>query len=130
MPHRIHYRRDEHPHVRTLRRLLGAGAGAGIRAGVLFLVLQVLTADAVREPPILPLRMFASIVLGVAALRAPAATTALIGITVHFILAALYGATFGVVNFLVPARTRASYGREIALGIIAGGVLWLVNQRG
>ncbi|HEY3356511.1 MAG TPA: hypothetical protein VGQ83_24885, partial [Polyangia bacterium] len=62
--------------------------------------------------------------------RAPAATTALIGITVHFILAALYGAIFGAVNVLVPARTRASYGREIALGIIAGGVLWVVNLQG
>lgn len=111
-----------------IRRSAANGAGCGLLAGVVFGVMEILGAAVTGMPPLQPLRMFASVLLGEDALRAtPMGLAALIGIVVHLALSAAFGVIYGLVNGALSARLRTSFARESVLGLLYGLALWIVN---
>jgi len=110
--------------TRSARR----GLGLGILAGILFAIIEVLAAVLMGNPPLMPLRMFASILMGPAAMEAAAPGTVLLAsIPTHLVLSALYGLVYAAVNARLPAETRRSWARQAALGLGFGALLWLLN---
>lgn len=104
------------------------GAGFGLGAGIIFAMIEVAAAVMMGNPPLMPLRMFASVLLGQDALQAaPLGTAVLGGAVVHLGLSALYGLIFGLINAKLSAETQTSWGRQAGLGLLFGAMLWFVN---
>ncbi|MBI2896267.1 MAG: hypothetical protein HYY06_22105 [Deltaproteobacteria bacterium] len=111
-----------------IRRSASNGAGSGLIAGVIFGVMEIVGAAIMGMPPLQPLRMFASVLLGGDALReTPLGLAALIGIVVHLVLSAAFGVIYALLNRPLAAKVRTSFSRESALGLLYGLVLWVVN---
>ncbi len=110
------------------RRAVIGAAGAGIVAGIIFGLVEM-AATAARSSPIsMPLRMFASIIVGSQALQdMPLASMAVLGIVVHLVLSAIFGLIYGLAMRAFPPATRVSYGAQTILGAGYGLLLWLVN---
>jgi hypothetical protein len=112
----------------STRRGAKEGIGFGLIAGMIFAVMEVVGAAMMGQPPLMPIRMFASTVLGQAALMETATGTVLIvGLAAHFALSAIYGLIYGLINAKFSAPTETSYGRQAGLGLLFGAMLWLVN---
>jgi len=112
----------------SIKRGIKEGIGFGLIAGMIFGVMEVVGAAVMGNPPFMPVRMFASIVLGKQALmQTPAATALGIGIIVHFVLAAIFGVVYRAINATFSTRTETSYGRQTGLGLLFGAMLWIVN---
>ncbi len=112
----------------TMRRGLKQGLGIGLIAGMIFGVMEMVGAVIMGNPPLMPIRMFASTVLGHAALmETPAVTALLVGVFAHLALSAVFGVIYGVVNGAFSATTETRFGRQAAIGLLAGAMLWLVN---
>jgi hypothetical protein len=110
------------------RRGIKEGIGFGIIAGILFAIMEVVAAAGMGDPPLMPLRMFASIVLGSAALETVGMGTAfLVGSLVHLVLSGVYGLVYGVVNARLPTKTRTGWASQAGIGLAFGAVLWLFN---
>lgn len=106
-------------------RRLQAGVGAGLIAGIVFLVLEMFMVWAfMSESPWAPVRMMGAIVLGENVLPPPA--TFALGVTiaamiVHFVFSIVYGVIGGaIVN-------RFQYGAATLIGAIHGWVLYMIN---
>ncbi len=108
----------------SIKRGIKEGIGFGLVAGMIFGVMEVVGAAVMGNPPLMPVRMFASIVLG---MQAPAATAVPIGIIVHFVLAAIFGVVYAAINATFSTRTETSFGRQAGLGLVFGAMLWIVN---
>lgn len=110
------------------RSLVARGACAGLVGGLVFGVMEIVAAAAMDQPPVMPVRMFASVLLGRDALT----TSSLgaiwaVGVAAHFAIAALWGLLFaGVARSLSP-QARASVGGEAVLGLVWGTLVWLLN---
>jgi hypothetical protein len=90
--------------------------------------MEMVGAAMMGDPPLMPIRMFASIVLGQAALMTtPAATAIPIGIGVHLVLSAAFGFIYGLINARASLTSRSSFGRQAGIGLAFGVALWLVN---
>jgi hypothetical protein len=50
-----------------------------------------------------------------------------VGIIAHLTLSGIYGLAYGVVNAMFSPRTETSWGRQMAIGVVFGAALWLVN---
>lgn len=113
----------------AVRRGAKEGIRYGIIAGVIFGLAEILAAGMMGDPPLMPVRMFASIVLGAAALEQVALGGALVvGIVVHLVLAGLFGLVYGAANArFLSAETRTHMGRQAAMGLLFGIAIWLVN---
>lgn len=112
----------------NLRTCMKEGALLGLPAGAVFAAMEIAGAAAMGQPPLMPLRMFASVVLGAQALeQAPLASTLAIGVIAHFALAALFGAVFGLANGTLRADLRRSRASQVPLGLLYGLALWFVN---
>lgn len=110
------------------RRGAKEGLGFGIIAGVIFGVVEIIAAAMMDNPLLMPLQMFASIVMGQEAFAETAGGgTLLTGIIVHLVLSAIFGVVYGVVNAQFGAATQTSWGRQIGVGAAFGFALWLVN---
>lgn len=110
------------------RRGIKEGIGLGLIAGVIFAVMEVVAAVMMGNPALMPFRMFASTVLGSAALETAGAGTAfLVGAIAHLILSGIFGLIYGAVNAQFGADTRASWGQQAGIGVAFGALLWLVN---
>lgn len=104
------------------------GIGFGLLAGAIFGAMEVVAAAAMGDPPLMPVRMFASTVLGQSALmETPASTAIPVGLIAHVVLSAIFGLTYGLFNAQLSDDTETSYGRQAGLGVLFGGVLWFVN---
>ncbi len=104
------------------------GAGLGVVAGVIFAVMEIAGAALMGDPPLMPLRMFASIVLGQEALMGTSAGVAfVVGLIIHLILSASFGLIYGAIAARLDPDTQASYGKQAGLGLVFGAALWLVN---
>ena len=112
----------------STRRGAKEGIGFGQIACLIFAVMEVVGAAMMGQPPLMPIRMFASTVLGQAALMQTAAGTAVVvGLLAHFALSAIYGVIYGAINGTFSANTETSYGRQTGLGLLFGMALWMVN---
>ena len=107
---------------------IGHGAAAGILAGVLFIMFQMLIAafQTGGQGFFLPLRAASTLIAGPSAMQPeyPLLRAAVTGIAAHLALAALGGMLLGLIAGLAP-RVAVSGAGLIGLGAIYGLVLWL-----
>lgn len=110
------------------RRGIKEGIGFGLIAGVIFAIVEVVAAGAMGDPPLMPLRMFASVILGQAALETFSVATAVVvgGIT-HLVLSAIFGLIYGLINSRLSAETQTGWAWQSGLGLVFGAAIWLVN---
>lgn len=110
------------------RKILKEGAGLGLIAGLLFAIVEMLASAAMGAPAWMPLRMFASVVLGQDALTTTSLGTAVVvGTITHLVLAALFGFIYGLLCSGLSSESRTNTARQSALGLLFGTALWLVN---
>jgi hypothetical protein len=104
------------------------GAIAGVVAGIIFAVFEMLAAAAQGMPAVMPLRMIAAIGLGGGSLQAGAASAGdlLVAALIHMALSAVYGVVFAAVVGFV-ALLRGSRWAVVAAGTVFGFLLWIVN---
>jgi hypothetical protein len=114
----------------TTRRSVKEGIGFGIIAGLFFALMEILGAAMMGNPPLMPLRMFASVVLGSHALD-PALTSLggafAAGIVVHLVLSALFGLVYGLASSRLRSERQTSWGVQAAAGFGFGAAVWLLN---
>ena len=105
-----------------------AGVGAGLLAGIVFIVFDMVVTAALGMPFIMPLRMIGATALGKAALMPsfPAAAAVGAGLGVHFLNAAVYGVGFTAAVLSVPAL-RGHRAAIVVVGLLFGLALWLIN---
>lgn len=104
------------------------GLGFGIVAGVIFALAEIFATAIMGDPALMPLQLFASIVMGQEAFAATAGGGVLfIGVIVHLVLSASFGLIYGVINAQFNATTQTNWGRQVWLGLAFGVGLWLVN---
>lgn len=114
--------------MRRANRIWGPGIATGVGAGVVFAIVEVIAAVAMGMSPLTPFRMFASVVLGRAALETTAVGSAfIVGLITHLVLSAVFGVIYVALNSGTSLENRASAGRQSAYGLIYGTLLWLVN---
>jgi hypothetical protein len=110
------------------RELLGRGAKYGLLVGLFFAIMEMIGAAAMGAPAFSPWRAFASTILGQRALtQTPFGIAFIVGVVAHFALSAIYGVAYAYIIGRASATTRASLGREAAIGLLFGVALYLVN---
>lgn len=109
------------------RRSVGEGVAAGLIAGVIFAMLEIVGAVMMGNPALMPIRMFASVVLGMSAMQGPLGTALIVGTIAHLVLSAVFGVIYGLFNARVSETSKTSFGRQAGIGILFGLAVWLVN---
>jgi hypothetical protein len=109
------------------RRSIGEGITAGLIAGVIFAMMEIAGAAMMGNPPLMPVRMFASVVLGQGAMEGPLGVPLVVGTIAHLVLSAGFGIVYGLLAARTSEATKTSFGRQAGLGILFGLVVWLVN---
>ncbi len=115
------------PKAISTARVLGEGLGYGVAAGVIFGAAEMVISASMGVSPVVPLRMFASVVTGQGALTADTVAILAVGVVTHLALSALFGLIFAV---LVAGLFRGSIGRlgaQAALGLAYGALLYAVD---
>jgi hypothetical protein len=110
----------------STRRLALQGAGVGIVAGLFLACGEVLLAPMVGATSLVPVKLAASIALGKGALTGAYSlgTILIVGAIVHVVLAAAYGAMYGVFIRYRAHEPRTSLAREAGLGMLYGLMIW------
>lgn len=103
------------------------GAIMGVAAGIIFAAFEVIMAAILGDGFFMPLRMIGAVVLGEGALGATysLAAAVIMGLVVHLVLSAIYGAVFGLVVFSVHTLQRRGW--LIGAATVFGFALWIVN---
>lgn len=104
-----------------------AGIVGGLVAGLIFAVMEMIFAAAMGMSALMPIRMFASILLGQTALS-PATSLSLVlpvAIIAHFAIAAFWGAIFGLIAGSI--RGFGSIGAFALAGVVFGTLVWLID---
>ena len=110
------------------KRTTAEGALSGVGAGAIFGLAQTVAAVAMGSSAILPWRLFSSVVLGSGALVETAPAVALVvGVLVHLILSAAFGALYGYLLERLPVERRENLTTQAMWGMGFAFVLWLVN---
>ena len=109
-----------------IRRGAKEGLGFGIAAGVIFAAMEVVGATLMGDPPLMPFRMFASVLLGHPE-TIPMGTALIVGSLAHLALSAVFGLVYGAVNGRLSDETQTSWGRQAVGGLVYGTLLWFVN---
>jgi hypothetical protein len=109
------------------RRSIGEGIAAGLIAGVIFAVVEIAGAVMMGNPALMPVRMFASVVLGQGAMEGPLGTPLVVGTIAHLGLSAVFGIIYGLFSGRLSGATKTSFGRQAGIGILFGLALWFVN---
>lgn len=109
------------------RRSVGEGITAGIIAGIVFAMMEIAAAALMGNPPLMPVRMFASVVMGQGAMQGSLGTALVVGTIAHLALSAVFGIVYGLFAARASEATRTSFGRQAGLGILFGLAVWLVN---
>ena len=111
-----------------MKRGLKEGIEFGLIAGVIFGLVEILVSAMMGNPPLQPIRMFASVVLGETALQSTElGSVVVIGAVVHLALSALFGLIYGAINGALSRETETSWGRQAGIGLVFGVLLWFVN---
>ena len=101
----------------NIKRATGEGMGFGLLAGLVFAMLEIAVAGVMGESPLMPIRMFASIVLGPGALTtASIGTAAVVGVALHLVLSAAFGTVYVLTNDRLTARARTGWARQASSG--------------
>jgi hypothetical protein len=100
---------------------------AGLVAGIVFAMMEVAGAAMMGNPPLMPIRMFASVVLGRSALQGSLGTALIVGMIAHLALSAVFGVIYGALDARASEETKTSYRRQAGLGIAFGLAVWLVD---
>jgi hypothetical protein len=100
------------------RRSVREGITAGIIAGVMFAMMEILGAAMMGRPALTPVRLFASVVLGRAAMEGPLGTALVVGTMAHLALSAVSGIAYGLVSSRLSEANRTSFGRQAGIGIL------------
>lgn len=104
------------------------GVGLGILAGILFALAEVLVAALMGNPPLMPIRMFASVVMGPSALDTASPAVAILGgIIAHLVLSIVFGVIYTAMNARAPLATKASTAQQAAIGLGFGALIWLLD---
>lgn len=104
------------------------GLGFGVIAGIIFAVMEMAGSALMGNPLLMPIRMFASVVLGQSALDTdPLGTVVVVGTIAHLALSAAFGLIYGFVNARFSPTTETSWARQTGLGLLFGVALWLIN---
>lgn len=112
----------------TTRRGAREGLGLGLIAGVIFGMMEIAGAAMMGNPPLMPLRMFASVLLGHGAMEpGPLGSVVVLGTVVHLALSASFGLIYGFINGRFSPETETRWGRQVGLGLLFGAMIWLVN---
>ena len=109
------------------RRSVGEGVTAGLIAGVMFAMMEIVSAVLMGNPALMPVRMFASVVLGMGAMEGPLGTALVVGTIAHLALSAVFGIIYGLFNARLSETTKTSFGRQAGVGILFGLAVWFVN---
>jgi len=117
--------------------LIRIGARAGLAAGIVYLLIQEAAAVLRGEPVLVPLRLFASILLGPTALRSSVnvASVAILGGLVILVASGVFGIVFAGLVHLFPGLAAtpgtlviggATYGLSLWLGCfyVLGAIFW------
>ena len=107
--------------------ILGHAVVGGLIGGVVLVLAAMVATTAAAMGPGAPWQMFASVVLGVAALQELTFGVFLVGFLVHFVLAAIFGLIWGLVTSGVPTGIRDNMGTHAAAAGIYGLVIYLVT---
>ncbi len=109
-------------------RTVKEGVGLGIVAGVIFGIVEMVGASMMEQPALMPIRMFASTLLGRAALEAtPLGTAVVVGTAMHLAFSGVFGAIYTLLAARLPAEAKTQPGRQIGIGLLYGVALWFVN---
>lgn len=112
----------------TRRRIYIDGVFGGLFAGGVFAAVETLIAAASGSPPDVPWNLVVSAFFGREAIgEGYNAGYFLLGMLVHFGLAALFGLLYGLFAARLPKKVRDSYSAQSALGGAFGLLLWAVN---
>jgi len=113
------------------QRLIIEGAIGGVIAGVIFAVAEMITMRALGGSVGTPWILFATVLLGPAALEAGLTVGVwFAGFFVHFLLSAVFGSIWGLIaGLLVPRSIRDSWGAHTGAAAIFGLFLYIVNFR-
>jgi hypothetical protein len=104
------------------------GLSFGLLAGIILGALEMAAASAMGGSPIMPLRMFASVVLGSTVLQGPVSGSIIgVGIISHLVLSAIFGLVYGLFNARLSEVTQTHLNRQVGLGLLFGALLWFVN---
>lgn len=117
---------DEKPRTVEIRAIW-EGATYGLLAGVVFLAIQIVIAVRSGGTPLLPMRWFASVLIGTHAFAASPAAVFLIGMAVHLGLSAGWGIVFCALAAREPAAVRESGIAQLVLGALFGLVVWVID---
>lgn len=108
--------------------LLGHGIMGGLLGGAIFALGQIVVSATINGGPLVPWKLFASILLGEAAITQPLTPGVfLVGFFTHFFLAAFFGCCLGALSQLAPRDVRANWAAHSALGMSFGILLWAFN---
>ncbi|BAK76663.1 hypothetical protein NH8B_1847 [Pseudogulbenkiania sp. NH8B] len=125
---------DLHMHSHQLTHRLPdwrAASLAGVLAGVVFLLLDMLAMVMAGGSPWAPTHMIAAIVMGNSALGSPAMFNigiVVVALIVHFALAIGMGLILGLI--MAPFHFDSSWGMASAVGVVFGFVIYVVNFYG
>jgi hypothetical protein len=100
---------------------------AGVVAGFVMGLLEVIASVLSGESALLPLRSAASIVLREDAFGRDAPMIALIGAAVHFSIAVMFGFAYGVFNSQIAWSMRVRGARQALMGVGFGTLVWLLD---
>ena len=118
--------------MESTRRGMKEGLEFGLLAGLSLAAAQIagtaLGAVTLSDEPVSAVRMFASVVLGRAALDTTSFGVALlVGGIAHLLLSALFGLVYGLFAGQLPAQMLTNRRKQAWLGLCFGATLWLVN---
>lgn len=104
-----------------------AGIVGGLIAGVVFAAMEMIGAALMGMPAHMPIRMFASILLGKTALApaTPMVTVWPAALISHFAIAAFWGTLFGLVMGAI--LSLRSVGSLALAGVVFGTLVWLID---
>lgn len=109
------------------KRSAKEGIGLGIVAGIIFAMMEMIGSAVMGNPPLMPLHMFASLVMGMDAMEAQGTGVLILGAIVHLVLSAAFGLVYGLVNARFSTKAQTSFGSQAGIGVLFGLALWFVN---
>lgn len=110
------------------RTSYGSALAYGVVAGIFMAVVEMIVAAAQGVSLLLPFRLFASILMGEAALaETPASSTVIVGLFTHVVLSGLFGVIYAALSRSLSPASRVSWGVQAGIGLAFGLALWLVN---
>lgn len=111
----------------NLSRKARLGAGPGVLAGTIFVIMLAALAAMNGQNPFFPLYLFASLVMGEGVLQVQSLGPLIIGTLVTVALSTLYGMLYTLFNPPSMLGDRTKWHLQALFGALFGALLWLIN---